>query len=186
MTIVSAINHFNQLQGKLANVAQNAVFNASPLAFKLYKILLKILGSQGFNLLGTYNLTYQGTGQVFSTTPAIAIENITSDDGFIRSIQPESGIECIIRQNVVPRMVSQFFGGHQIISEFEIVLDQHNPREDLSLAINAIYATPIIAPLQRNQPLVRQRMRSPDGVVQPARAELKISFSNHQPQLLIK
>lgn len=141
--------------------------------------LTDILGVNGVNLLGTYDLI-SGTTTI-GTSPAIAVNyprlsnssNLTSTSpkNIVKQVQSESGIECIIQSDpdFVPRQMMH--ANRQIIKYYEIALDQYNPTEGLIEAVEAIVGDSRL--FISEDPIFRPAMEDPvKGGVLPARALL--------------
>lgn len=164
----------------------------NPFANYLRSMLEILLGEQGINALGKYELIANNkfaTGSIVSTAavevPAIQIRYPLVEDGATkRRFKPRSGIECVID----PNPVIQTFNKKRGIDKFEyytVTLDQWNPLATLSEAISIIYATPVIRPFR--SPIVRGAIELGDGQkakgTAPARAVLQIPTVDFVPPL---
>ena len=138
-----------------------------------------ILGANGVNTLGTYELV-SGL-DVIDTAPSIAInyqllsnsQNVTttSAKNVARRMTPESGIECIIQSDpdFVPRFMA--FTGRQMMKYYEIALDQYNPTQGLIESVEAIIGDSRL--YISEEPIFRPAIMDPNnGGVLPARALL--------------
>lgn len=135
-------------------------------------VLRSLLGTNGVNVLGTYRVDKGGTA------PSIQIRNVSK---VTYSIVPPLGVECVIYADPYYRM-KHAKGGVFTNAKIQVVLDQHDPTKNLSLAIEAIYAHPNIRPF--DQPQIKPRMEKTDekGEI-PARAILFVPFYDFQQSL---
>jgi hypothetical protein len=142
----------------------------------LQQILRSLLGTQGINVLGIYQLMQGST--VKQETPAIMVRS-SSETGLVRRIKPQSGIECVIEPESDVVNTSQGFG-IQSLELWTVTLDQHNPAKNLRLALHAIYQHPGIRPLK--SPIVRPlvELANQKGEA-PARAIVQIPRSSYLP-----
>ncbi len=138
----------------------------------LNAILRSLLGPDGVNVLGTYKVDRIGTA------PACQIRGFSNVE---YTFVDNSGIECVIYPDPDRRPEATKFGVSNRVF-FQVTLDQHDRKKNLSGAIDAIYSHPTIRPL--GPPVIRPRTEKANEKGEyPARAILYIPFDSFQRNL---
>ena len=151
--------------------------SAKETAKRISYVLQAILGENGLNLLGEYELR-SGT-QVLQTVPSIQIRyprkkidvNGKKTNDIERAVVPYSGIEVVIYPQPNQRIEDLKGGDRQSIKNFMVTLDQHDTTEVLTEAVDAIVSNQRVD--VHEQPEIIGARETKSGV-QPARAILLI------------
>lgn len=123
---------------------------------KIRKGINLILGVNGLNLLGQYEIIRNGV--VIANEPSITIRYPSQTVNLTTRIKPNSGIECIIdsEQNII-NSPNKF--GFRFDRYYQVILDQYHPLGDLTTAVEGLISSnwfdicesPVIRPSSKNQ-----------------------------------
>lgn len=129
---------------------------------KIRQGLLMILGVDGLNLLGQYEIIKNGV--VVSTQPSIQIRYPLNPSNVTMRMKSDSGIECIIEseQDIVNRP-GKF--GHRFDKYFQVILDQHKLLGDLTTAVEGVISSNYFDIPE--SPVIREAMKDASGIVPP-------------------
>lgn len=129
---------------------------------KIRRGLLMILGVDGLNLLGQYEIIKSGV--VVSTQPSIQIRYPLNPSNVTMRMKADSGIECIIEseQDIINKP-TKF--GHRFDKYFQVILDQHKLLGDLTTAVEGVISSNYFDIPE--SPVIREAMKNASGIVPP-------------------
>ena len=135
---------------------------------ELRVLLEKVLGVNGLNQLGTYELM-RGT-KIMGVVPSIYVRYPLNQETVVRRIK-DKGIECVIDSEPMVYMRKHKFRNNRGDRYYQIILDQHHPTIGLTEAVEAIATIRRLNIIE--QPVIRpaQQLEGNKGVI-PARAIL--------------
>jgi len=129
---------------------------------KIKRGLLMILGEDGLNLLGKYEIVKNGV--VVSNQPSIQIRYPLNPSNVTMRMKSDSGIECIIEseQDIINKP-TKF--GHRFDKYFQVILDQHKLLGDLTTAVEGVISSNYFDIPE--SPVIREAMKNASGIVLP-------------------
>lgn len=138
---------------------------------QLINILEKLLGTEGIDTLGKYEIIFNGvpTGQLI---PSISTRYPRNEKSAFYRILSNSGIECILEPEPRTSIKGHTFGNIQSKRFWTVTLTQYNFNSTLTDSVEAICRTPNIAIFQA--PVIVPVIESPDGIT-PAKALIFIT-----------
>ncbi len=138
---------------------------------QLLNILEKLLGTEGIDTLGSYEIIFNGvaTGQLI---PSISTRYPQNEDSVFYRILSNSGIECIVEPEPRTNIKGYAFGNIHSLRVWTVTLTQYNFNSTLTDSVEVLCRAPNVAIFQ--QPVIIPVVESSSGIT-PAKALIFIT-----------